>query len=68
MKKSLRFLSLFLSLLLALGGSALAFEHDANLNEGGVEPICKETVKLTIGMPLSAVVSDFDTNYMTTEL
>ena len=67
MKKVARFLALTMCLCL-LSGAALAYTTDPNLNEGGVEPICKETVKLTIGLPISPNVADFDTNYQTKEL
>jgi len=66
-KKVIRFLALTLCLCL-LSGAALAYTADPNLNEGGAEPICKETVKLTVGLPISPNVADFDTNYQTKEL
>jgi putative aldouronate transport system substrate-binding protein len=42
-----------------------AWQSDPNLNEPGIEPICKETVKLTVGLRENANVSDFETNDMT---
>jgi putative aldouronate transport system substrate-binding protein len=42
-----------------------AWQGDPNLNEPGVEPICKETVSITIGLRENANVSDFKTNDMT---
>ncbi|MDW7659696.1 MAG: extracellular solute-binding protein, partial [Bacillota bacterium] len=42
-----------------------AWQSDPNLNEPGVEPICKETVTLTIGLRENANVTDFTTNDMT---
>ncbi|MDW7655686.1 MAG: extracellular solute-binding protein, partial [Bacillota bacterium] len=42
-----------------------AWQSDPNLNEPGVEPICKETVNLTIGLRENANVTDFTTNDMT---
>ncbi len=62
-----RFLALILCLCM-MSGACLAFAADENLNEPGTEPICKETVKLTIGLAMNAYVTDFETNYMTTEL
>ncbi|MGI5878647.1 MAG: hypothetical protein ACOX7W_08570 [Christensenellales bacterium] len=44
---------------------APAFDHDPNLNDPGVLPICKETVKLTIGLTENANVLDYETNDMT---
>lgn len=41
------------------------FEHDPVLNDLGVEPICKETVTLTVGIKSSANVEDYETNYYT---
>lgn len=43
----------------------LAFEHDANLNEPGTEPVCKEKIKLTIGIVQNTNVQDYNTNYYT---
>jgi len=45
--------------------AAPSFDHDPNLNDPGVLPICKETVKLTIGLVENANVMDFETNDMT---
>jgi putative aldouronate transport system substrate-binding protein len=42
-----------------------AWKSDPNLNEPGVEPICKETVTLKIGLRENANVTDFTTNDMT---
>jgi putative aldouronate transport system substrate-binding protein len=41
---------------------------DPNLNPPGELPICKETVKLTVGVRQQANVVDFETNDMTTSL
>lgn len=41
------------------------FQHDPNLNEVGVEPIAKETVTLTIGLPQNSNVENLDTNHLT---
>lgn len=41
------------------------WESDPNLNEPGVEPICKETVTLKIGLRENANVTDFSTNDQT---
>ena len=41
------------------------FVSDKNLNAPGVLPICKQTVKLKIGIAKSATVLDYNTNYMT---
>lgn len=41
------------------------FQHDANLNEVGVEPIAKEKVTLTIGIRQNSNVENYDTNYLT---
>ena len=47
-----------------------AFVHDSNLNEPGevgegLPTICKETVSITIGLPQSPNVEDYDTNKQT---
>ena len=42
-----------------------AFEHDANLSELGVEPICKEKITLKIGLAQNSNVIDYDTNAYT---
>ena len=60
-------ISVVLCLMMLLVSSA-ALAQDGNLNAPGVEPICKETVKLRIGLPLHPYITDFYTNYMTTEL
>ena len=44
---------------------AEGFEHDPNLSEPGVEPICNEKVKLTIGLAQRSNVENYDTNYYT---
>ena len=41
------------------------FAHDANLSEPGTEPVCKEKIKLTIGLAQNANVVDYDTNALT---
>lgn len=41
------------------------FAHDPNLSEPGIEPICKEKVKLTIGVVQNTNVEDYDTNWYT---
>lgn len=41
------------------------WKSDPNLNEPGVEPICIETVTLTVGLRENANVTDFKTNDMT---
>lgn len=49
-----------------LMGSAFAeFTSDPNLNAPGVLPICKETVKLTIGVCSNPNIIDYETNVMT---
>ena len=52
----------------AAGTTAAAWKRDANLNEPGTLPICKQTVKLTIGMPQNAMVENFETNWQTQQL
>lgn len=47
------------------GDTAEGFVHDANLSEPGTEPICKEKVKLTIGVVQNTNVEDYDTNWYT---
>ena len=42
-----------------------AFQHDPNLSEPGVEPICTEKVKLVIGLAQNANVENYDTNAFT---
>lgn len=46
-------------------GTAEEFVHDPNLSESGVEPICSEPVKLTIGVVQNTNVEDYDTNWYT---
>lgn len=41
------------------------FAHDANLSEPGTEPVCKEKIKLTIGLAQNTNVIDYDTNALT---
>lgn len=41
------------------------FAHDPNLSEPGTEPICKEKVKLTIGVVQNTNVENYDTNWYT---
>ncbi|MBR4061033.1 MAG: extracellular solute-binding protein [Lachnospiraceae bacterium] len=41
------------------------FAHDPNLSELGVEPVCKEKIKLTIGIAQNTNVIDYDTNALT---
>ncbi len=41
------------------------FEHDANLSVPGTEPICSETVELTIGVVQNTNVEDYVDNYYT---
>lgn len=41
------------------------FEHDPVLNDLGVEPMCKETVKITIGLKQNSNITDYDDNYYT---
>ena len=48
-----------------LCGTALAYERDPNINDPGVFPVCKETVKLTVGVGQAANVEDFETNFQT---
>lgn len=64
MKKITSILSLLLALLL-LCGTALAYEQDKNLNDPGVFPVCKETVKLTVGMAQNSTIEDMNTNMQT---
>lgn len=56
---------LCLLLCLCLAAPALAFDGDPNLNAPGQTPICKEPVKLTVGIAADANVIDFETNTMT---
>jgi len=49
-------------------GNKDKWPKDPNLNAPGVLPICKETVKLTIGIPDKVNVEDWETNLMTLEL
>ena len=62
-----KFLALILCICM-MGTVSAALAADSNLNEPGVEPICKETVKLKIGLAMTPTVTDFETNYMTTEV
>ncbi len=41
------------------------FVHDELLNEPGVEPLCKEKVRITIGLQQNANVENYDTNHYT---
>lgn len=41
------------------------FQHDPNLSEPGVEPVCTEKVTLTIGLAQNANVENYDTNAFT---
>ncbi len=41
------------------------FSHDPNLSEPGVEPICKDKVKLTVGVVQNTNVENYDTNWYT---
>lgn len=45
--------------------SAGGWQQDPNLNDPGVEPICKETVTLKVGLRENANVTDFAANDMT---
>ncbi len=63
MKKSLKRMALWLCMcLICSAASALASSFPIP------EPITSDPIKLIIGLPLSATVTDFDTNYMTSEL
>ena len=42
-----------------------AFAHDPVLNEPGAEPLCREQVVITIGIPANTNIEDYDTNYYT---
>lgn len=44
---------------------ANAFVHDSNLSELGVEPICNEKIKLTVGVVQNTNVEDYTTNWYT---
>jgi ABC-type sugar transport system, periplasmic component len=61
MKKSTRFLSLLLVLLMLTPALASAVE----LNPPGTLPIAKEKTKLTILMPAETIVEDYETNDFT---
>lgn len=41
------------------------FAHDPNLSEPGTEPICKEKVKLTVGVVQNTNVENYNTNWYT---
>ena len=41
------------------------FVHDPNLSEPGTEPICKEKIKLTVGVVQNTNVENYDTNWFT---
>lgn len=45
-----------------------SFEHDAVLNELGVEPYVNQEVTITIGLQQNANIENYDTNYLTTLL
>ncbi|MBE5781987.1 MAG: extracellular solute-binding protein [Clostridiales bacterium] len=62
MKKTLAFLVALLMTLSLVGGALAA---DANLNPGGEKPICKEPVKLTIGVAENTTVMDWATQGQT---
>ena len=47
------------------GGTGGSWAGNANLNEPGVFPICKEPVTLTIGAPQNANIIDYETNAQT---
>lgn len=64
--KHLRMLLSLALVLCLLAPCALA--ADNNLNEPGTLPICKETVKLTIGLPMNSTIEDFETCYQTLQL
>ena len=64
MKSSRRFLTMVLALL-TLCGIASA---EAVLSEPGTIPLSEETIHLTIGIPVSSVVEDWDTNAQTLKL
>lgn len=66
MKKTLAWLLTLILCLTAVG--SFAYERDANINDPGVTPICKEKVKLTVGIPKNPFVENFDTNQMTLAL
>ena len=64
MKSSRRFLTMVLALL-TLCGIASA---EAVLSEPGTIPLSEETIHLTIGIPVSSVVEDWNTNAQTLKL
>ncbi len=66
MKNFVRIVSIMLCIMLC-SSVALAVTDD-NLNEPGTFPVCKDTVHFTIGIPKSATILDWDTNYMTLSL
>ena len=41
------------------------FEHDPNLSELGIEPVCNEKITLKIGLAQNTNVTDYDTNALT---
>lgn len=45
--------------------SEVGFEHDPNLSELGVEPVCDDKITLTIGIGQNTNVIDYDTNTLT---
>ncbi len=47
------------------GTTVAAFKGDANLNEPGVKPICKNKVALKLAVAQNAMVEDFKQNYQT---
>ena len=63
MKNIMKLVALVLALAL-LPVSAFATEFNAP----GEYPICKETVKLTVGIPDNIRIEDYETNVMTQKL
>ena len=45
-----------------------AYVMDENLNKPGEFPVCKEKIKLTVGIPKSTLVTDYDENLYTKAL
>lgn len=69
MRKTRTVLALLLCLAVMLSTPFVGMaEGDPNLNEPGVFPICKEKIQLSIGIPKSSTVIDWDTNFMTLSL
>lgn len=64
MKKVVTFL-LSLVLSLSICSTALCYQQDPNLNAPGEIPVCKESVTLTVGVPVDACITDLTTNRMT---